>query len=221
MYPRDFFANVKSPPKAGSCFVVMPFAKRFDGVFRLIKATLERDLRLTCIRADDVLGGGNIIQDVLRGMAESELIVVDVRNRNPNVFYELGIAHMCKPVEKVLLLSQDQASIPFDLRPFRHIVYKDTREGLTALSKELIRAVQAVQSKVYRLVLSEEARGILYDEIMGKDYAVYKFEALGGGIGRDWVKVSLRVVRSGLEGKSTELAGLEQRRGRPAPSNRP
>jgi hypothetical protein len=206
MYPKNFFANVTNDPKAGTCFVVMPFAKKFDVVFQLIRETLERELRLKCGRADDVLGGGNIMEDVLRGMAESELIIVDVTARNPNVFYELGIAHMCKPVEKVLLLSQDEQSIPFDLRPFRHIIYKPTTQGRHALRDSLKQSVVAVLGEVYRIVLDRDAKGTLDQMIMGGDRAIYQFEALGGTVGPNFVKTELRITRHAIEGKSATLS---------------
>ena len=41
--------------------------------------------------------------------------------RNPNVFYELGIGHAIG--RPAILLSRDAGDIPFDLRHIRHIVY--------------------------------------------------------------------------------------------------
>ncbi len=74
----------------------MPFAAKFEPIFVAIKAALEADLGLACTRTKELLGGGNIIEDILRGIGESELVIVDVTGKNPNVFYELGIAHMSK-----------------------------------------------------------------------------------------------------------------------------
>src|SRR5436190_11202447 len=129
----------------------MPFASKFDAVFRAIKDVIQRELGITCTRTDDLLGGGDIIEDILGGLATSELIIVDVTGRNPNVFYELGIAHMCKPVDKVILITQEIDSIPFDLRPFRHVVYKPSTAGLRKLSTQLRQAVDAVREKVHRI----------------------------------------------------------------------
>jgi hypothetical protein len=56
----------------------------------------------------------------------------DITGRNPNVLYELGIAHtLAKPV---LILSKEAADIPIDLATRRVILYgqsgKDWREDL-------------------------------------------------------------------------------------------
>src|SRR5436305_6777126 len=102
MYPKSYFSNLTVEPDPGTCFVVMPFSRDFDPVFQAIQKSIQSDLGFTCSRTDELLGGGHIIEDILKGIAMSELVVVDVTGKNPNVYYELGIAHMSKPVEKVI-----------------------------------------------------------------------------------------------------------------------
>jgi hypothetical protein len=94
MYPKTFFATEEPVPKPGTCFVIMPFAKKFEKVFRAIRQALEVDLAFTCSRTKDLTGGGKIIEDNLRGIGESEFVIVDATGGNPNVFYELGNAHI-------------------------------------------------------------------------------------------------------------------------------
>ena len=210
MYPKDFFSSFRLEPEPGTCFLVMPFAKAFDRVFSCIKIALEGDLGIACVRTDELLGGGDIIQDILRSLATSELIIVDVTGRKPNVFYELGIAHMCKPVEKVILLSQEIDAIPFDLRGFRHIVYDPTAAGLTKMSKELRDAVDAVRERLHRIVLDDRQRGVLRDPLMGTDRCLYGFEVNGAAAGHNAAKVSLTVVRHVMG------VGHNRRTGKPA-----
>lgn len=44
---------------------------------------------------------GHILADILRGIREAEIVIADLSDRNPNVFYELGIAHMVKNAGEV------------------------------------------------------------------------------------------------------------------------
>jgi len=173
----------------------MPFAQKFDPVYRTITEVLEGELHLTCTRTDELLGGGHIIEDILRGIGECEIVVVDVTGRNPNVFYELGIAHMCKDVDKVILLSQEVDSIPFDLRQFRHIIYRPTLVGLRALRTSLKEAAIAVGQRVHRIVLDDSGRGSLLDRLMGKDHCLYQFEVLESAVGYNAAKLLLQVTR--------------------------
>jgi hypothetical protein len=51
--------------------------------------------------------------------------------RNPNVFYEIGIAHTLG--REVILITQNAEDIPFDLRHLRYVRYLNNAEGRQAL----------------------------------------------------------------------------------------
>lgn len=102
-------------------FVLMPFAPDFDDVFEhIIRAPLE-SAGFTVSRADEVRGSRSIMHDVVQGIFDAELIVADLTSANPNVYYELGIAHAVR--KKVILLAQDLEEVPFDLRAYRVVTY--------------------------------------------------------------------------------------------------
>ena len=81
--------------------------------------------------------------EVLSGIASAEVVVADMSQKNPNVFYEVGIAHSFK--ENVILLTQDTTDIPFDLRHLQHIQYEATESGLTTLTAKLKEAILRLQ----------------------------------------------------------------------------
>jgi nucleoside 2-deoxyribosyltransferase len=61
----------------------------------------------------------NVLADVVRGIADADLVVADLTTINANVFYELGLAH-AMGIPTVLVAHQDAAEeIPFDLRQYR------------------------------------------------------------------------------------------------------
>jgi hypothetical protein len=62
-------------------------------------------------------------------------VVCDCTARNPNVFYEAGIAHTLG--REVILITQSEHDIPFDLRHLRYIRYLNNVEGRTALTQAL------------------------------------------------------------------------------------
>ena len=102
-HPHDFFRFKNLEVVPSTCFVLMPFAQQFTMVYESVNFAL-RGL-MVCTRADDITTG-NILERILRGIASS--------GRNPNVFYELGIAHT--RTKDVLLLTQSIEDVPFDLR---------------------------------------------------------------------------------------------------------
>ena len=75
------------------------------------------ELELTCKRADDIFGASQIINDVWGPHRWLQGFIADCTGRNPNVFYELGIAPLLG--QSVEIVAQAEADIPFDIR---HIV---------------------------------------------------------------------------------------------------
>jgi hypothetical protein len=96
------------------CFVLMPFREPF---FRLyenhVKPTLTK-IGFKVIKADDIFTSTAIIEDIWKFINESRLIIADVTGKNPNVFYELGVAHTIG--KDFVILTQDKDDVPFDLR---------------------------------------------------------------------------------------------------------
>ena len=98
-------------------FVLISFETDFESVYTdLIKAPLE-EAGFEVLRADSQLNQQNILRDIIRGIAEADLIVADLTGLNPNVFYELGIAHTLGI--PTILLTQNLDELPFDLRAYR------------------------------------------------------------------------------------------------------
>lgn len=77
-----------------SRFVIMPFhadpemTPSYDAVRRA-----RSKLHLAAKRADEVVGSGRVIDDIIELIPKSEFIVCDLTIERPNVYYELGYAH--------------------------------------------------------------------------------------------------------------------------------
>lgn len=121
-------------------FVVCPFKEEFNAIYEdHIKAVVEAELSMQCIRADEIYSNGPIIEDIWRLINEARVIVADLTERNPNVFYEVGLAHAIG--KEVILLAQDVNDIPFDLRHLRTIIYKNDFRGQNALHESLKKTI--------------------------------------------------------------------------------
>jgi hypothetical protein len=120
---------------------MMPFDSAFDMVYRSIRQAAE-NAGLRCRRADDIWENASIIQDVVSLIDRSRLVVCDCTGRNPNVFYEAGIAHTLG--RDVILITQSEYDIPFDLRHLRHVRYLNNGEGRAALTEALQNRMQTL-----------------------------------------------------------------------------
>lgn len=113
---------------------MMPFDAGFTPVYDSIRHAADQ-AGLRCRRADDIGENPAIIQDVVALIDRSRIVVCDCSGRNPNVFYEIGIAHTLG--REVILISQNEDDIPFDLRHLRYIRYLDNAEGRAVLAAAL------------------------------------------------------------------------------------
>jgi len=101
----------------------MPFDPDYTPIYEeLIKKPLEA-AGFEVNRADSVLTQQNILRDVIAGIATADLIVADLTDLNPNVMYELGIAHGLRI--PTVLIAQSIEVLPFDLRSYRVVKYSD------------------------------------------------------------------------------------------------
>lgn len=106
----------------GECFVIMPFREPFNNYYKTIFVPAIKRSGLIPVRADEIYGVSPIIEDIAQGIINSEIIIADVTKRNPNVNYELGMAHALG--KQVIIISQSTEDIPFDYRHFRAIIYQ-------------------------------------------------------------------------------------------------
>ena len=96
---------------------MMPFNDSFDGIWKtVIRPTVEQSGDV-CKRADDMFAVGNIVDDIIASIKSADYLIADLTDQNPNVYYELGLAHA--QGKSVILLTRDISEIPFDLRSQR------------------------------------------------------------------------------------------------------
>lgn len=117
------------------CFVVMPFDSIFDLEYkRVIEEALD-EVGLKPVRGDQVYAPKTIIENIWNSIREARLVIAELSGRNPNVLYEIGLAHAIgKPI---ILLTREEADVPIDLKSRRYIYYdlNDPFWGETLRSK--------------------------------------------------------------------------------------
>ena len=121
------------------CFVLMPFAQELKPVYEdHVRPVIEK-AGLQCERADEIRGATVITRDIWERVNRARFLVADLTRQNPNVFYELGLAHAIG--KDAILLSQSMDFVPFDLKSNRIIVYDYTPRGVKKLEEELAKTV--------------------------------------------------------------------------------
>ncbi|HTU89485.1 MAG TPA: hypothetical protein VMF69_05255 [Gemmataceae bacterium] len=137
-----------------SCFIMMPFGAPLGSYYeKIYKPAIEKTV-LKPVRADsEIFGAGKIMDQIWAGINAAKVLVAELTSRNPNVFYELGLAHALK--KPVVLVSSNEADVPFDLKHIRVIIY-DTMDPfwgtklLEKVAENILSAIRNPEEAVFK-----------------------------------------------------------------------
>lgn len=124
--------------------VMMPFTNELKPVSAAINDAAKAN-QLNCQRVDDIWDDSTVIQDIFSLIFRSSIVVCDFSGRNPNVFYECGIAHTLG--KHVVPIAQHESDVPFDLRHHRYLSYHNNVEGLAKLTASLTKRFETLAGK--------------------------------------------------------------------------
>lgn len=109
-----------------NCFVIAPIGeldsdtrKRSDQILKHIIKPAVSSCGYKAIRADEIDKPGIITSQVIQRVVNDPLVIADLTERNPNVFYELAIRHAIR--KPLVQLIQKGERIPFDVAGTRTI----------------------------------------------------------------------------------------------------
>src|SRR6185369_17451065 len=104
------------------CFVIMPFTEEVHYFYLYLKNHIEDKHGVTCLRGDADVLTVPLLEKIKDYIRNADIIIADCSGRNPNVFYELGLAHALG--KKVILITRDPIKeAPTDIRHFEFIPY--------------------------------------------------------------------------------------------------
>ena len=132
------------------CFVISPIGdadsetrKRSEQVLNYVVRPAVTSCGYKAVRADEIDKPGMITSQVIQHVVNDDLVVADLTERNPNVFYELAIRHaLRKPLVQIIRKGE---AIPFDVAGTRtiYVDHKDL-DSVAAAKNEIIKQVKAL-----------------------------------------------------------------------------
>jgi len=123
-------------------FVFMPFSPELSPVYEDQLKSIAQKLGKSIARADDFFTNDQIMNEIWTALVNTKLVIADCTQRNPNVFYEIGLAHAVgKPT---ILITQNSEDIPFDLRHRRYLKYELTPRGMKSFEETLEKTINTI-----------------------------------------------------------------------------
>lgn len=135
------FENVMAFKARPRAFLIMPFKSEFDFVQTVIEGSMVK-FGIDCTRADRIAVSRPVMDDVKTQIAEADLVIVDFSGRNPNVYYEAGLADAMK--KDWIFLAQSTEDLTFDVRHIRSITYSNVMGANERLTTDLENALKAL-----------------------------------------------------------------------------
>ena len=185
------------PEEQFNCFVIMPFSKSSEKhtdeywtnhFNRFLKPLIEEIPRIGAYRVESL--HGDILKQIITDLIVSPIVVAELTDHNPNVFWELGVRQSFK--HNTITIAEEGTPLPFDVsskatlfyNPADHLKMEAFRDKF---KKALIDCVENPNKADSYVLDAISGRGTLF-EIMKLDEAKRRVESLIEEIefNKDW-----------------------------------
>lgn len=161
MYPREYFDVFWRAELRDEVFVAMPFDSSSNERWTSIIRPAVQEAGLKPRRVDATAISGNIITEIMDGIAHAQLVLGDItstqvsdsgrRSPNANVLYEIGLAHALRQASEVLLIRADSVRLLFDISNIRVHHYDpasiaDSKKALSRLILDCLAEIDLTKS---------------------------------------------------------------------------
>ncbi len=137
--------------KQKKCFVISPIGRRdskarirSDDILKKIIKPVMKSFNYHTIRADEISKPGKITEQIIKELSDADIVIADLTDHNPNVFYELGVRQLLyKPYIQIICEGQ---KIPFDVSEIRtiDIDYKSNK-GIKRCKRDLSDHIKSIE----------------------------------------------------------------------------
>jgi len=160
MYPKIYMDLFRSFERKQEVFVGMSFSTQFELRWKEIFEPAILSYSLKPYRTKELVVSDSITMDILDGISRAKLLLFDISDEevgkpNPNVMYELGIAHATRLPEEVIILRDDLSkSNTFDISHIRWNTFspKEIEESITKITEFIKNAEREIDLTKDRLV---------------------------------------------------------------------
>jgi hypothetical protein len=116
------------PDALRQCFVISPIGqegsdirRHADEVLKHIIVPAMAKCEIKPVRSDDLSTPGRISEQMFQHLLRDDLCIALLTGNNPNVFYELAIAHSAR--RPVIIMAEKGTELPFDITDLRCVFY--------------------------------------------------------------------------------------------------
>jgi hypothetical protein len=129
-------------------FVIMPFSstatcteEQWTEIYENVFKPAIVECGYSCERAK--CKTGSLIKSIIEKLRNARIVLADITDRNPNVFYELGVRHSLS--KRTIIVAQANQQAPSDLLGYWFIKYGTTPGRVTQFREEIRRLLNEIE----------------------------------------------------------------------------
>ena len=169
-----FITITKIIHMAKTCFIISSIGKEgtdirkiSDQKMRHVYEPVMKKLGYKVTRADKINNSGLINKDIVDHIIHDTIVIVDVTDENPNVFYELAIRNAVK--KPVILFKRSDQELPFDIQNKRALSIDITNPDIWTKSleelKNNVKNIELDPNTSSESILSEFISNITFNKL--------------------------------------------------------
>lgn len=206
------------------CFVIMPFSQTSEKhteeywtnhYEKCIRLFIESGHPLIAERSSPLRG--DIVRQIITNLVTVPIVVADLTDANPNVYWELGVRQSFK--HGTITIAEEGTALPFDLGgkgtlfylPTDHIKMQDFRSKFDKAIDDCLKNPDLPDSHVLEAI---SGRGTLH-QILTRDESLRKLDALISEIKRNKVILTVMVDTCNENIEEAKKALAKKQRGKP------
>ena len=147
---RGIYSIETRSEKMMTCFVVSPIGEdgsptraNADKLFKYIIKPVCEECGFDAIRVDQLNDANSITQTIINKLDHAELVIADLTEHNPNVFFEMG--YRAQTQKPIIHLKCKNERIPFDIAGIRAFDYDlGDLDSVEEIKSRLIKTIGAL-----------------------------------------------------------------------------
>ena len=131
------------------CFIVCAIGEEnssirenSDKLFEFLLSPICNELGFECIRADKEANTNSITSDILNHLKNDDLVIADLSEYNPNVFYEVGFRKALGL--PIIHIKNKSTTLPFDVHDVRAIDFSFDVSDTESAKRRIISTIQSL-----------------------------------------------------------------------------
>ncbi|TFH46509.1 MAG: hypothetical protein E4G94_02280 [ANME-2 cluster archaeon] len=136
--------------KSKDIFVIMPFSStkscnqtEWDEIYFNVFQPAIEECGYNCERA--MSQTGSLIKSIVGKLRNARIVLADITDQNPNVFYELGVRHSLS--KRTIIIAQHTEDIPSDLKGYWSIIYGTSPGKVAQFKKDIKRIITQIEER--------------------------------------------------------------------------